>query len=210
MSRDTALDVEDCDANPFVQFREWFDETKDDTPESEAVALVTSTLDGRPSARMVLLRHVDDRSFGWYTNYESRKGHELEVNHHAALLWYNAAQGRQIRVEGAVTKMSEPESDAYFATRARGHQLSAHASQQSQPLESRKELEDRVGDLEVRFAGQAVPRPQHWGGYLLVPTVFEFWQHREDRLHDRVIYTRPEGWTGEGAHDGWLRQRLAP
>jgi pyridoxamine 5'-phosphate oxidase len=210
VSRGTALDEEDCATNPFVQFHEWFDETKDDTPESEAVALVTSTLDGRPSARMVLLRHVDDRSFGWYTNYESRKGHELEVNPHAALLWYNAARGRQIRVEGAVTKMSEPESDAYFASRARGHQLSAHASAQSQLLESRKELEDRVCDLEVRFAGEAVPRPQHWGGYLLAPTAFEFWQHREDRLHDRVRYTRPEGWTGEGGGEGWLRQRLAP
>ncbi len=210
MSRATPLNVENCDTNPFVEFHEWFDETKDDTPESEAVALMTSTLDGRPSARMVLLRHVGDRSFGWYTNYESRKGHELEVNPHAGLLWYNAARGRQIRIEGAVTKMSEVDSDAYFATRARGHQLSAHASEQSQPLASRKELEDRVGDVEVRFAGQAVPRPQHWGGYLLAPTAFEFWQHREDRLHDRVLYARPEGWTGEGGGDGWLRQRLAP
>jgi pyridoxamine 5'-phosphate oxidase len=210
VSRDTALSEEDCDNNPFVQFHQWFDETKDDTPESEAVVLVTSTLDGRPSARLVLLRRVDDRSFGWYTNYESRKGHELAVNPHGALLWYNAARGRQIRIEGAVSTMGEAESDAYFASRARGHQLSAHASAQSQPLASRKELEDRVRDLEVQFAGQAVPRPPHWGGYRLAPTAFEFWQHREDRLHDRVRYARPEGWTGEGAHDEWQRQRLAP
>jgi pyridoxamine 5'-phosphate oxidase len=134
----------------------------------------------------------------------------LEVNPQAALLWYNAPLGRQIRIEGTVTKMSGPESEAYFNSRARGHQVSAHASQQSQPLESRKELEERVRDLEVQFAGQAVPRPEHWGGYRLTPRTFEFWQHREDRLHDRVLYSKAGGGPAEGGRQVWRRQRLAP
>jgi pyridoxamine-phosphate oxidase len=202
VSRWTALDVEDCAVNPFEQFQTWFDEAKEVMAEREAIALVTSTPDGHPSARMVLLRLVDGRSFGWYTNYESRKGYELEVNPWAALLWYNESVGRQIRVEGTVTKTSESQSDTYFNSRARGHQIGAHASQQGQPLENREELEERVGDLEVQFAGQSVPRPVYWGGYRLTPTLFEFWQHREDRLHDRVLYTPRV--------EGWHRQRLAP
>jgi len=202
VSRWTALDVEDCAVNPFEQFQTWFDEAKEVMAEREAIALVTSTPDGHPSARMVLLRLVDGHSFGWYTNYESRKGHELEVNPRAALLWYNESVGRQIRVEGTVTKTSESQSDAYFNSRARGHQIGAHASQQGQPLENRQELEERVGELEVQFAGQSVPRPAYWGGYRLTPMLFEFWQHREDRLHDRVLYTPRV--------EGWQRQRLAP
>jgi pyridoxamine 5'-phosphate oxidase len=200
------LDVADCDPNPFVQFQRWFDEAREVMADREAIALVTSTLDGRASARMVLLRYLDGRSFGWYTNYDSRKGGDLAANPHAALLWYNAAQGRQVRIEGTVERMDPALSDAYFASRVRGHQIGAHASAQSQPLESRRELEDRVCDLENGFAGADVPRPDGWGGYVLTPILFEFWQHREDRLHDRVLY-QPDGAASDGA---WSRQRLSP
>ena len=198
----TPLNVEDCDENPFVQFRKWFDEAEDLMADRQAICLVTSTPDGHPSARMVLLRHVDEHCLGWFTNYDSRKGHELGANPFAALLWYNEPQGRQIRVEGTVALMSASESDAYFASRARGHQIGAHASHQSQALTSRKELEDRVSALEVAFAGREVPRPDYWGGFRLTPSRFEFWQHRDDRLHDRVAYSLVEG--------SWSRERLSP
>jgi pyridoxamine 5'-phosphate oxidase len=198
----TPLDVLDCDENPLVQFQKWFNESEAVMADRQAIALVTSTPDGRPSARMVLLRHVDDHCFGWYTNYESRKGRELASNPHAALLWYNEPQGRQIRIEGSVAPMTDAESDAYFDSRARGHQIGALASHQSQPLGSRRELEDRVCDLEVEFAGRDVPRPDYWGGYRLTPTIFEFWQHRDDRLHDRVVYSQLNGL--------WSRERRSP
>jgi pyridoxamine 5'-phosphate oxidase len=147
---------------------------------------------------MVLLRHVDDHSVGWYTNYESRKGHDLEENPFAAILWYCEARGRQVRMEGPVEKMTSAESDAYFATRARGSQLSAHASAQSRVIASREELEQRVCELEIEFASRVVPRPDNWGGYRLTPNRFEFWQHRENRLHDRIVYvSSPNGWTLE-------------
>lgn len=198
----TPLHVEECDPNPFVQFMKWFDEAKDLMVERETIALVTSSPDGHPSARMVLLRHVDDSSFGWYSNYLSRKGRELQENPHAALLWYCEPLGRQIRIEGLVASMSGPESDAYFNARPRGHQIGAHASHQSQPLHSREDLERRVREVETMFQDRDVPRPAHWGGFKLTPTFFEFWQHREDRLHDRVFYT-PDG-------PSWRRERHAP
>ena len=202
MSVWTPLDVDDCDPSPFAQFVKWFDEAKGLMVEREAVALVTSTPDGRPSARMVLLRHVDDRAFGWYSNYLSRKGLELQENPYAALLWYCESLGRQVRIEGHVDSMSADESDAYFAARPRGHQIGAHASHQSHPLHSREELEARVSEVEEFFHDRDVPRPAHWGGFKLTPTLFEFWQHREDRLHDRVVYL----------HDaaGWRRERYSP
>jgi len=196
------LDVADCDANPFNQFRLWFDEANGEMLERDAVSVATSTREGKPSTRMVLLRHVDDHSVGWYTNYESRKGLELNENPFAAVLWYCEALGRQIRIEGSVAKMTDAESDAYFATRARGSQLGAHASSQSQVIASREELEQRVREFDAKFSGRDVPRPKFWGGYRLTPSRFEFWQHRDDRLHDRIVYLP--------SASGWTLERQAP
>jgi pyridoxamine 5'-phosphate oxidase len=198
----TPLDVSNCDANPFNQFRQWFDEAHDVMADRDAVSVATSTRDGTPSTRMVLLRHVDDHSVGWYTNYESRKGRELNENPFAAVLWYCEALGRQIRIEGAVAKMTDAESDAYFATRVRGSQLGAHASAQSNVIASREELERRVHEFDVMFSGRDVPRPKFWGGYRLTPSRFEFWQHRDDRLHDRIVYLPTK--------NGWTLERQAP
>ncbi|MDE3064165.1 MAG: pyridoxamine 5'-phosphate oxidase [Acidobacteriota bacterium] len=185
-----------------VQFRLWFDEAREVMAEREAIALVSADATGAPSARMVLLRHLDARSFGWYTNYRSRKGRELEANPRAALLWYCEALGRQVRAEGRVERMTPAESDAYFAQRPRAHQIGAHASAQSEPLASRAALEALVAVTEARFSGLSVPRPAHWGGYRLVPEAVEFWQRRDDRLHDRVLYER--------AGVAWRRERRAP
>lgn len=202
MSDAPGLDPSTVDADPFAQFARWFDEAAAHPGDREAVALVTAGADGRPSARMVLLRHRDASSYGWYTNYASRKGRELAANPRAALLWYCEPLGRQVRVEGAVEPMEPAESDAYFSRRPRGHQLSAHASAQSEPLASRAQLEARLADAEARFAGRDVERPAHWGGFRLTPDAFEFWQHRDDRLHDRVAYARAGG--------AWERVRLSP
>ena len=198
----TPLELADCDPDPFVQFRRWYDEAQGEMLERDAVSVATSTPDGRPSSRMVLLRHVDDHSVGWFTNYESRKGRQLEENPVASILWYCEPLGRQVRMEGPVEKMSAAESDAYFATRARGSQLGAHASSQSTVIASREELESRVRAFEAAFAGRDVPRPAFWGGYRLTPNHFEFWQHREDRLHDRIVYLAAPG--------GWTLERQAP
>ena len=202
MERWVPLEVADCAESPFVQFRRWFDEAAEHVREREAVALVTATPDAHPSARMVLLRHVDDESFGWYTNYDSRKGEELRANPYAALLWYCEPLGRQIRIEGGVERMSSAASDAYFRARPRGHQLGAHASHQSHEIDSRAVLQAAFNDVTTRFAGGEVPRPEYWGGYRLTPTRFEFWQHREDRLHDRVSYEPDE--------ERWRRFRQSP
>lgn len=196
------LGVEDTDASPLVQFRRWFDEALGEMREREAIALVTASRDARPSARMVLLRHVGEDGFGWFSNYGSRKGRELEENPRAALLWYCEPLGRQIRIEGAVRRMDADASDAYFASRPRGHQIGAHASEQSTPLESRARLEERLAQVEADFAGVEVERPGDWGGFLLTPDYFEFWQHRRDRLHDRIAYSPVAG--------GWRRGRLSP
>ena len=196
------LDVDGTEVDPLAQFHRWFDEAAPEMREREAVTLVTATRDARPSARMVLLRHVGVDGFGWYSNYRSRKGREIEENPRAALLWYCEPLGRQIRVEGPVRHMAAAASDAYFAARPRGHQLGAHASAQSSVLASRTSLEERLASITAQFDGVDVPRPEQWGGFLLTPTYFEFWQHRRDRLHDRIAY--------EPTPDGWRRQRLAP
>lgn len=184
------LDVSDVDHNPYVQFQRWFDEAAPFMREREAIALSTVAANGSPHQRMVLLRDVTSEGFGWFTNYQSTKGIDLAGNAQAAILWYCEPLGRQIRIEGTVEKMSAAESDAYFARRPRGHQIGAHASRQSQRLSSRQELEERVRSLTKEFEGQEVPRPENWGGYRLRPVRFEFWQHRSDRLHDRMIYER--------------------
>ena len=198
----TPLDLAECDPNPFVQFRIWFDEAKGEMLERDAVSVATSTPDGRPSTRMVLLRHVDDHSVGWFTNYDSRKGRQLDANPHAAILWYCEPRGRQVRMEGAVEKMTAAESDAYFATRARGSQLGAHASAQSNVIANREELERLVRAFDAEYEGRDVPRPAFWGGFRLTPNRFEFWQHRDDRLHDRIVYL--------ANLDGWSLERQAP
>ncbi len=196
------LDVTDTDSNPFVQFQRWFDEAKDVMTEREAVALATATSEGVPSVRMVLLRHHDDTSFGWYTNYDSRKGRELGTNPRASLLWYCEPLGRQIRIEGDVEKMSFAESNEYFSSRPRGSQLGARASKQSDLLDSRATLEERVREYGLLYHDQDVPRPANWGGYRLLPNRFEFWQHREDRLHDRIVYREFD--------EAWRRSRISP
>jgi pyridoxamine 5'-phosphate oxidase len=167
--------------------------------ETDVVALATATADGAPSVRMVLLKGADERGIVFYTGYESRKGRELAENPRAAILVH--MPGRQIRVEGQVEKVSAEESDAYWATRPRGSQIAASVSRQSEPIESREALEARFAELDASHPDE-IPRPPHWGGYRLVPDVYEFWEHRENRLHDRVRYQR------EG--DGWGMERLQP
>jgi pyridoxamine 5'-phosphate oxidase len=196
------FDVIDANEDPFEQFATWYNEALDEMREREAIALITANADGQPTARMVLLRYIGDGGFGWYSNYESRKGRDLAENPKAAILWYCEPLGRQIRIEGTVAKMSDGTSDEYFASRPRGHQIGAHASQQSRPIATREMLEAQVAEAEERFEGTEVTRPTYWGGYFLTPTAFEFWQHRKDRLHDRVLYT-PAG-------EGWHLERHCP
>jgi pyridoxamine 5'-phosphate oxidase len=188
---------------PLQQFQEWFREAEEagvDVP--EAMTLATASADGAPSARMVLLKGADADAFVFYTGFGSRKADELEENPRAALVFYWRPLGRQVRVEGTVERVSEAESAAYFATRPRGSQLAAWASEQSRPLANREALEDRFAELERAFEGEEVPLPPHWGGFRLRPEAIEFWQHRENRLHDRLRYRREDG--------GWTIERLAP
>ena len=167
------------------------------------MALATATPAGAPSVRMVLLKGFDDRGLVFFSHYTSRKGQELEANAQAALLFHWRPAGRQVRVEGRVERIAADESDAYFATRPRDAQLGALASRQSEPLVGRGELYERLAELEGDLAGGPVPRPPTWGGFLLVPRVWEFWQHRDSRLHDRFRYEREPG-------GGWRIDRLFP
>jgi pyridoxamine 5'-phosphate oxidase len=194
----------DVDADPVRQFAAWFtDATAAGAPAPEAAALATATSDGAPSVRMVLVKTADERGFVFYSNYESRKGGELAANPRAALLFHWNELGRQVRVEGTVERTTPEESAAYVRSRARGSQLSALASPQSRPVESRTALERRVAELRDRYADGELPVPASWGGFRLTPESFEFWQGRDDRLHDRLLYARqPDG--------GWRIERLAP
>ena len=191
-------------ADPLAAFGEWFREAAATGVRApEAAALATATADGRPSARMVLVKRFDERGFVFHTHHRSRKGRELGENPRAALLFYWDALGRQVRIEGSVAPVGRAESETYFRTRPRGGQIGAWASRQSEPLAGRDELEAAVRELEQRFAGREVPLPPEWGGFLLAPASYEFWQHRDDRLHDRLRYDL-------GADGRWTRVRLAP
>jgi pyridoxamine 5'-phosphate oxidase len=191
------------DADPIELFTSWFEAARGaGVLLPEAVTLATATPDGFPSARMVLLKEVDARGFVFFTNYGSRKARELEANPRAALCFHWAVLQRQVRVTGRVARVDAEESAEYFATRPRGSQIGAWASQQSQRLPSREDLERTVRDLGDKYAGQDVPLPPFWGGYRLEPLEIEFWQGRADRLHDRLVFTR--------AADGWSTQRLYP
>jgi pyridoxamine 5'-phosphate oxidase len=197
------MDERDLDRDPLRQFEHWFAEAREaGLAAPEAMTLATATADGRPSARMVLLKAADERGFGFHTNYESRKGTELAANPHAALLFWWQPLGRQVRVEGLVARVPAPESEAYFRTRPLASRIAAWASPQSRPLAGRAELDRLYAEAGARFPGENVPLPPHWGGLRLVPEAYEFWQHGDDRLHDRVRYER------DG--DGWRRERLAP
>jgi pyridoxamine 5'-phosphate oxidase len=193
----------DLASDPLEQFRNWYSEASAALDVPEAMALATATPEGAPSLRMVLLKGFDERGLLFYSHYTSRKGRELGANPQAALLFHWRPLGRQVRVEGRIERVSAEESDAYFATRPRDAQVGALASRQSDPLASRTELYDRLAELERDLGGGKVPRPPTWGGFLLAPAAWEFWQHRDSRLHDRFRYEREPD-------DGWSVARLVP
>jgi pyridoxamine 5'-phosphate oxidase len=199
------LDVTTADPDPVAQFRAWLaDAEATGMANVNAMTLATADAAGRPSARMVLLKEVDERGFVFYSNYESNKAADLDANPHAALCFYWVALNRQVRVEGAVEKLPAADSDAYFASRPLDSRISAIASPQSKIVASRDELVARVEDV-AREHGEDPPRPAFWGGYRVVPEVIELWQGQPSRLHDRVLYRRDPAAPG-----GWTRERLAP
>ena len=189
-------------ADPTTEFLNAVERAQAHQVDTTPVVLATADAQGRPSARLVLLRGVDARGFVFFTNYDSRKGRELTENPNAALCFYWASLDEQIRIEGAVSRVSAEESDTYFGGRPRGSQLGAWASDQSRVLASRETLEEKYRDVERRFEGQPVQRPPFWGGFRLVPSRIEFWYGRPDRLHDRVLYVRES--------TGWRIERLYP
>jgi pyridoxamine 5'-phosphate oxidase len=191
-----------AEVEPLAPFRRWLDEAWKGEPNAHAMTLATTTSDGRPSARAVLLKGLDERGYVFYTNLESRKSKELLANPHAALCFLWKSLDRQVRVEGFVELAADEEADAYFASRPRDSQIGAWASDQSRPLASRAELEQRVDEFSRRFGEGEVPRPPYWSGFRVVPQRIEFWQERLSRLHDRILFIR------EG--DVWRRERLFP
>lgn len=198
-----ALTMKHAADDPIAQFQQWFDEALEaELDEPNAMTLATATPEGRPSARIVLLKGVDERGFAFYTNYRSRKGRELDQNPYAALTFLWKPLERQVRIEGRVERMADEESDAYFQRRPRGSQLGAWASPQSRVVSSREALQERLDAAQAEYDGADVPRPPHWGGFRLLHERVEFWQGRPNRLHDRIRYRR--------AASGWARERLAP
>jgi len=202
--KQSRLDEHEVDKNPLVQFRIWFQEAVDsEIQEPNAMALATAD-QGRPSLRIVLLKGLDEKGFVFFTNYHSRKGKEMADNPHVALTFFWAELERQVRIEGKVTKISEVESTQYYNSRNRSSRIGAWASPQSEVISSREELERRVSQLEDQFASEEIiPKPDHWGGYRVIPDYIEFWQGRPSRLHDRIAYTLQE-------ESQWSIQRLAP
>lgn len=194
----------DLDRDPIVHFGRWFNAVVEaKLPEPNAMTLATATRDGMPSARIVLLKGFDARGFVFYTNYESRKGRDIAQNPQVALVFFWPQLQRQVRIAGLATKVNREESEAYFHSRPTGSQLGAWASQQSQVLRNREELDNRVLELAIQYENQMVPLPPYWGGYRVWPTEIEFWQARLNRLHDRFCYTRR-------SENEWSMERLSP
>lgn len=201
--RSAQLNENDADRDPIVQFRKWFGEAiAAQLYEPNVMTLATADRFGRPSARIVLLKGIEDDGFIFFTNYESSKGQHLLENPQAALVFFWAELERQVRIEGVVSKVSAEVSAGYFHARPTGSQIGALASPQSQVIADRKVLEDKVAELSSRYEGQEIPRPPYWGGYLVEPSRIEFWQGRPSRLHDRILYELIDG--------SWIINRLAP
>ena len=198
------LSETEIDSNPFAQFEEWFSQALNaDILEPNAMMVATTTPEGKPSARMVLLKDFDERGFVFYTNYNSHKAQELAENPQAALVFWWAELQRQIRISGRVEKVSDSESDKYFYSRPLDSRLGAWASNQSEVIESREVLEQQLEELKEKYQDREIPRPPHWGGIRVIPTEIEFWQGRSSRLHDRLVYRR-------NYDDDWKIQRLSP
>lgn len=198
------LNEADAEPNPFVQFKIWFEQALNaQLPEPNAMTIATASLDGKPSARLVLLKDYDERGFVFYTNYDSDKGQQLLQNPWGAIAFWWAELERQVRITGRVEQVSAAEADEYFNSRPKSSQLGAWASHQSQVIPNREVLEQRLQQLKEEYENKAVMRPPHWGGFRVIPNQIEFWQGRPSRLHDRLLYHRDE--------DGnWLMQRLSP
>jgi pyridoxamine 5'-phosphate oxidase len=198
-----SLNESEVSADPIVQFTNWWDEAANsEIEEVNAMTLATVTNEGHPSARIVLLKGFDEKGFVFFTNYESRKGKELEENPHAALVFFWKELERQVRIEGGVEMISEKDSDTYYNSRPVGSRIGAWASPQSDVIDGREILENNFKALEKKFESGNIPRPGHWGGYILRPSMIEFWQGRSSRLHDRIRYSLMEG--------SWVIERLAP
>jgi pyridoxamine 5'-phosphate oxidase len=197
-----ALDEADVDKDPIVQFEHWFRHAVDaKVPEPHIMTLATVGANGKPSARVVLMRDFDKQGFAFYTNYHSKKGVQSQENAHAAICFFWPELERQVRIEGVLVKQSAEESDSYFASRPRASKIGAWVSPQSHVIGSRNDLDEKYTELDKQF-GEDVPRPPHWGGYILEPETIEFWQGRPSRLHDRILYTLEKG--------KWKIERLAP